>query len=66
MLFEPGDAVLLLSLSIGQASWEFSWIGDIGLAVHPVLSPSPVVSFTQGLSQEAFESYLARNHFGNL
>ena len=29
------------------------WIGDVSLAVHPVLSPSPVVCFTQGSSQEA-------------
>lgn len=50
--FEPGDGMLLFSIAVGQASWELSWIGHISLAVHPVLSPSPVTCFTQGLSQE--------------
>lgn len=40
-----------------------SWIGDTSLAVHSVLPPSPVLCCTQGLSQEAFESHLARNLF---
>lgn len=53
--------VLLLSLSIGQASWEFSGIGDVSLVVYPMLSSSPVVCFTQALSQASFESYLAKN-----
>lgn len=52
---------LPLSLSTRQASWEFFGIGDVSLVVHPVLSSSPVVCFTQALSQASFESYLARN-----
>lgn len=52
---------LPLSLSTRQTSWEFFGIGDVSLVVHPVLSSSPVVCFTQALSQASFESYLARN-----
>ena len=53
--------VFLLSFSIGQASWEFSAIGDVSLVVHPMPSSSPVVYFTLALSQASFEFYLARN-----
>lgn len=49
---------------LGRLHGCFPGLETSSLAVHPVLSPSPVVCFTQGLSQEAFESYLARNLFG--
>lgn len=42
------------------------WSGDVSLAAHPVLLPSPVVCFTQGLPQEASEAFLARHLFGSL
>ena len=50
LLFEPGGGVSLFRR--GGFMGVF-WIGDVSLAVHPVLTPSPVVCFTQGSSQEA-------------
>lgn len=75
LLFEPGGRVLLLPLSVGRGSSKVhtyprlhgSFPGlETSASYAPVLSPLPVVCLTQGLSQEALESYLARNLFGSL
>lgn len=64
--------------AVGQEMESFCvssrWAGFMGLFLEwrhqpgstPCASLSPVVCFIQGLPQEAFESFLARNLFGSL